>query len=77
MQFPGGRIACQARGKLSPVGCFQPAVQVGVDQFDGALAGQAHRNPRDTSRSRKACRAVNRRDFTVLIGHSRMAPISS
>ncbi len=76
VQRTGSRIGLQPVVKLGERSNIEFGIDLGVDQFECALVGH-HSCPRAASTSRKACRAVYSRDFTVLTGHSRICAISS
>ena len=70
------RIGSQTQLEFGARHNIEFGIDLGMDQFECALV-EHHSCPRAASTSRKACRAVNSRDFTVLTGHSRMCAISS
>ena len=76
MQGGRVRVGAQAAREFFAASRVQLAVDIGVDQLDQALGGH-QAIPPATSTSRRAWRAVNSRDLTVLTGQSRISAMSS
>ena len=73
----GSRIGCERAIEFGALDRIELTVDLGMNQFKDAFVAHFQNSLRATRMSRNACRAVNRRDFTVLTGQSRTCAISS
>lgn len=77
VQAPCFRVLQEQARKVSPFRDGQLAVQFPLYQFLKLALVHAQRTPHVASRSFRSCRAVYRRDLTVLASMARTSAISS
>ncbi len=77
VQAPRLGIAKQQARELGALRGRKFAVQVGLDQVLERLVVAGHKAPCEDSWSFRSCRAVYRRDLTVLASMPRISPMSS